>query len=76
MSVLQWCWLPTTTGSPEPDVTSASRPTGIKIGGSYPQHTIERNAFNGRFDDLMFFDRVLTAVEVQAQFARFDLGTQ
>jgi len=58
-------------GDPEPDVISASDPAGIKIGGSYPQHTAERNAFNGCFDDLMFFDRALTAAEVKAQFARF-----
>ena len=59
------------TGGLEPDVTSASDPAGIKIGGSFPQNTAERNAFNGRFDDLMFFDRALTAGEVQAQFAHF-----
>ena len=58
-------------GDPEPDVTSPSYPTGIKIGGSYPQNTGERNPFNGRFDDLMFFDRALTADEIRAQFARF-----
>jgi len=59
------------TGDPEPDVTSDSNPTGIKIGGSFPQNTKERNPFNGRFDDLMFFDRALTAAEVQAQFVRY-----
>lgn len=58
-------------GDPEPDVTSATDPAGIKIGGSFPQNTRERNAFNGRFDDLMFFDRALTAAEVRAQFAHF-----
>ncbi len=58
-------------GDPEPDLASATNPAGIKIGGSYPQNSQERNAFNGRFDDLMFFDRSLTAQEVQAQFARF-----
>jgi len=59
------------TGGPEPDVTSASDPAGIKIGGSFPQNTAEKNAFNGRFDDLMCFDRSLTPSEVKAQFARF-----
>lgn len=59
------------SGDPEPDVSSATDPGGIKIGGSYPQNTIERNPFNGRFDDLMFFNRVLTPAEVQAQFERF-----
>jgi hypothetical protein len=58
-------------GGPEPDVTSASDPAGIKIGGSFPQNTAEKNAFNGRFDDLMFFDRSLTPSEVKSQFARF-----
>lgn len=58
-------------GDPEPDLSSASTPTGIKIGGSYPQNTQERNPFNGRFDDLMFFDRALSDREVQAQFAQF-----
>lgn len=58
-------------GDPEPDLTSATDPAGIKIGGSYPQNTVERNPFDGRFDDLMFFDRVLTASEVETQFERF-----
>jgi hypothetical protein len=58
-------------GDPEPDVTSASDPAGIKVGGSFPQNTAEKNAFNGRFDDLMIFRRALTAPEVQAQFSRF-----
>jgi len=58
-------------GGAEPDVTSPSNPAGIKIGGSFPQNTAERNPFNGRFDDLMFFNRSLSADEVQAQFANF-----
>ena len=58
-------------GGAEPDVTSATNPAGIKIGGSFPQNTQERNAFNGRFDDLMFFNKVLSAAEVQSQFANF-----
>ena len=58
-------------GGGEPDVTSATSPAGIKIGGSYPQNTQEFNAFNGRFDDLMFFNKPLAAAEVQAQFASF-----
>lgn len=58
-------------GEPEPDRTSPTDPAGIKIGGSYPQNNVERNPFNGRFDDLMFFDRALTADEIRAQFARF-----
>jgi Concanavalin A-like lectin/glucanases superfamily len=56
-------------GSPEPDLTSPTAPAGIKIGGSFPQNTQERNAFNGRLDDLMFFKRSLTAEEIQQQYA-------
>lgn len=55
----------------EPGLTSATSPAGIKIGGSYPQNTQEFNACNGRFDDLMFFNRVLTAGEVLQQYASF-----
>lgn len=58
-------------GDPEPDVTSPTDPAGIKIGGSFPQNSVERNAFNGLLDDLMFFDRSLTPADVRAQFARF-----
>ena len=58
-------------GGQEPDVTSATSPAGIKIGGSYPQNTQEFNAFNGRFDDLMFFNKTLSAVEVAAQYENF-----
>lgn len=57
-------------GEPEPDVSSPTHPTGIKIGGSYPQNTLERNPFNGRFDDLMFFDRALGPDEIKAQYSR------
>lgn len=58
-------------GDPEPDATSGSNPVGIKIGGSFPQNTAEKNSFNGRFDDLMCFDRALTAPEIRQQFANF-----
>ncbi|MCC7043773.1 MAG: LamG domain-containing protein [Acidobacteria bacterium] len=58
------------TGPPEPDLTSASSPAGIKIGGSFPQGTAERNPFNGRLDDLMFFNRTLSADEVKRQYTR------
>lgn len=62
-------------GGAEPDLTSAASPAGIKIGGSYPQNTQEFNAFNGRFDDLMFFNRALTAAEVWQQYANFFAGS-
>jgi hypothetical protein len=53
------------------DVTSATSPAGIKIGGSYPQNTQEKNSFNGRFDDLLFFNRALTATEVAQQYTNY-----
>lgn len=55
-------------GDPEPDLTSAADPRGIKIGGSYPQDTREQNPCNCRFDDLMFLDRVLTPGQIMAQY--------
>jgi hypothetical protein len=58
-------------GPPEPDVTSPTAPAGIKIGGSFPQNTMERNPFNGRLDDLMFFNRALGADDVRRQYAAF-----
>jgi hypothetical protein len=57
-------------GAPEPDRTSASRPAGIKIGGSFPQNTAERNPFSGRLDDLMFFNVALSTDEVRQQYLR------
>lgn len=56
---------------PGMDRTSATLPAGLKLGGSYPQNQRERNPFNGRMDDLMAFDRALTAAEVEAQVSRF-----
>ena len=56
------------SGPPEPDRTSATSPAGIKIGGSFPQNTAERNPFNGRFDDLMFFNTALSAEDVRGQY--------
>jgi hypothetical protein len=57
-------------GPPEPDFTTASDPRGIKIGGSFPQDTLERNPCNCRFDGLMFLDRVATPKEVRKQYRR------
>ena len=59
----------TLAATPGPHRASATDPTGIKIGGSHPQNTRERNPFDGRFDDLFFFDRVLTDDEIQRQHA-------
>jgi len=55
----------------EPDLTSATSPAGIKIGGSFPQNTQEKNPFNGRFDDIMFFNRALTPAEIESQYQLF-----
>ncbi|GAA3823794.1 hypothetical protein GCM10022226_50450 [Sphaerisporangium flaviroseum] len=55
-------------GPPEPDLTSATDPRGIKIGGSYPQNTEERNACDCRHDDLMFLDRAATGREILHQY--------
>ena len=55
-------------GEPEPDLATASDPNGIKIGGSFPQNTEERNPCDCRFDGLMFLDRVLSPGEVRAQY--------
>jgi hypothetical protein len=55
-------------GAPEPDLTTASNPRGIKIGGSFPQNTLERNPCNCRMDELMFYDRALTPKEIHHQY--------
>lgn len=57
--------------APGPNLTSPTSPAGIKVGGSYPQNTAERNPFTGRLDDLMFFGRSLDADEVRRQYERF-----
>jgi len=58
------------SGPPEPDRTSATDPRGIKIGGSFPQNTEEKNPCDCRMDSLMFLDRVVTAREVRQQYHR------
>ncbi|MPZ82166.1 MAG: hypothetical protein GEV28_17915 [Actinophytocola sp.] len=55
-------------GPPEPDVTTASDPAGIKIGGSFPQNTNERNPCDCRMDGLMFLDRAASPREVWLQY--------
>src|SRR5690606_20435875 len=59
-----------------PHFTSATDPAGIKIGGSFPHNTAEANPCNCRMDDLMFFDRVLSADEIAAQYARFGAAVE
>lgn len=53
----------------EPAGCSDTLPTGIKIGGSHPQNTRDRNPFDGRFDDLFFFNRALSPEEILRQYA-------
>lgn len=55
-------------GEPEPDLTSATDPRGIKIGGSFPQNTREGNPCNCRLDNLMFLDRAAHPMEVLLQY--------
>jgi hypothetical protein len=58
-------WL---VSGPGPHVTTASDPRGIKIGGSFPQNTLERNPCDCRMDALMFLDSVVSAGDVQKQY--------
>jgi glucose/arabinose dehydrogenase len=55
-------------GGTEPDVTSATDPRGIKIGGSFPQNTRETNPCNCRMDSLMFLNRAVTRGEMLRQY--------
>ena len=54
--------------------TSDTLPRGIKVGGSFPQDTVERNPCNCRMDSLMFLDRAITPDEARAQYQRFVTG--
>jgi hypothetical protein len=56
---------------PGPHFSSPTDPTGIKIGGSFPQNTGEQNPCNCRMDSLKFLDRVVTADEVAAQYQAY-----
>ncbi|SEF62973.1 hypothetical protein SAMN04489712_101645 [Thermomonospora echinospora] len=58
------------SGPPEPDLTSPTDPRGIKIGGSFPQNTAERNPCDCRMDSLMFLDRTVSAQEIWKQYRR------
>ncbi|MDH6462930.1 hypothetical protein M2302_003115 [Micromonospora sp. A200] len=58
-------WL---VSGPGPHVTTASDPRGIKIGGSFPQDTLERNPCDCRMDALMFLDSVASATDVEKQY--------
>ncbi|HVT90947.1 MAG TPA: LamG domain-containing protein [Tepidisphaeraceae bacterium] len=48
--------------------TSNTAAGGIKIGGSHPNNQTEQNPFNGRIDELMFFNKALSAEEVASQY--------
>jgi hypothetical protein len=50
---------------------SPTAPRGIKIGGSFPQNTAERNACDCRVDDVLILRRALTSLEVNQQYRRF-----
>jgi hypothetical protein len=54
--------------------TSATDPRGIKIGGSFPQNTLERNPCNCRMDSLMFLDRAVLPAEVRQQYRNVTAG--
>lgn len=47
---------------------SATTPRGIKIGGSFPQNTQERNPCNCAMDTIQLFDKAATAREVADQY--------
>ncbi|MGC5022397.1 LamG-like jellyroll fold domain-containing protein [Micromonospora sp. DT47] len=59
---------PWRVSGPGPHVTTASDPRGIKIGGSFPQDTLERNPCDCRMDGLMFLDSVVSASDVEKQY--------
>ncbi len=59
---------PWQVGGPGEHRASPTDPAGIKIGGSFPQNTRERNPCNCRMDGLMFLDRELSPGQVRAQY--------
>ncbi|TWT90517.1 hypothetical protein Mal64_09080 [Pseudobythopirellula maris] len=52
----------------ETNHTSPTNPAGIKIGGSHPNNSQEQNPFNGRIDELTFFNRVVYPREVRGLY--------
>ncbi|MEV5749637.1 hypothetical protein AB0L00_17610 [Actinoallomurus sp. NPDC052308] len=61
---------PWEVGTPGTHVTSSADSRGIKIGGSFPQNTAEKNACDCRLDGLMFLNRAVTDKEVWQQYHR------
>ncbi|MFL5583153.1 MAG: PQQ-dependent sugar dehydrogenase [Gemmatimonadaceae bacterium] len=55
---------------PGPHAASRTDPRGVKVGGSFPQNTRERNPCDCRTDDLLFLDRALSPLEVDQQYRR------
>jgi hypothetical protein len=53
---------------PGPHPTSATDPRGIKLGGSFPQNTQERNPCNCRIDSVMMLDRAVLPLEIELQY--------
>ncbi|MFE9644795.1 hypothetical protein ACFYO0_11870 [Streptomyces sp. NPDC006365] len=53
---------------PGPHRASPTDPRGIKIGGSFPQSTGERNACDCRMDSLMFLNRAVDGDRIRAQY--------
>lgn len=54
--------------------TSDTLPRGIKIGGSFPQNTLERNPCDCRMDSLVFLDKAASAGQVRQQYRRYLAG--
>lgn len=52
--------------------TSPTDPRGIKIGGSYPQNSEERNPCDCRMDSLMFLDAAADPSTIAEQYRRFE----
>ncbi|MEW2395174.1 hypothetical protein [Streptomyces sp. NPDC046862] len=53
---------------PGPHRSSPTDPRGIKIGGSFPQNTVERNPCDCRMDSLMFLDSAVDGAHIRAQY--------
>ncbi|NGO06458.1 LamG domain-containing protein [Streptomyces sp. HC44] len=59
---------------PGPHRTSPTDPRGIKIGGSFPQNTGERNPCDCRMDSLMFLNRAVDGDRIRAQYRLSSTG--
>ena len=59
---------------PGPHRASPTDPRGIKIGGSFPQNTGERNPCDCRMDSLMFLNQAVDGDRVRAQYRLSNSG--